>query len=293
MRKLPQAPRTAWLFLPALVLLPVVAQAQVPDPSAWTRFLDLRCYEIPNQPALLVPLTLTHLNPVLVEMGLEDEHVTLGQPNQLCVPVRKNNQVIPNNVLAFLRWLDWKCYKIAGPSIDVELRLDHLNPLIAGWFGPNLDVKVREPEQLCVPVRKNNTVIPTAVLDFIQWIDVKCYRVETETVNPNVPITLTHLNPLFSTLPAENATIYGPYPLQLCVPVAKNGKTPPDSVLRQVQYSDVLCYRLQGLPLNKQLTLHHLNPVLKDMGLPPENVWVTDSEELCVPVAKNGDFPNP
>jgi hypothetical protein len=281
------------LLLLALVLLPVVANAQLPNPSAWTRFLDLRCYQIPNQPAILVPLTLSHLNPVLIGMGLADEDVILGQPNQLCLPVRKNNQVLPANVFSYLRWLDLKCYKIAGPSVDVPLHLDHLNPAIPPLFGPGLDVKVREPQQLCVPVRKNNTVPPTAVLDLIRWIDLKCYRVETETVHPNVPINLRHLNPLFSTLPAENTTIFGPYPTKLCVPVAKNGKIPPDSVIRQVSYSDVLCYKVGGLPLNQNLTLHHLNPVLQDLGLPSEFVPVTNSQELCLPVAKNGDFPTP
>lgn len=286
-------PRVAWLLLlVSLAVLPTVANAQ-PGPAAWARFLDLRCYQIPNQPALLAPLTLSHLNPVLQQMGLPDEDVVLGQPNQLCLPVRKNNQNIPLEVLNFLRWLDLKCYKIGGPSVDVGLHLDHLNPVIAGLIGPGLDVKVREPEQLCVPVSKNNTVVPTAVLDFIQWIDLKCYRVEAQPPILNVPITLRHLNPLFAALPAETTTLFGPYPTQLCVPVAKNGKIPPDHVIRQVSYSDVLCYRLGGLPLNQQLTLHHLNPVLRDMGLPPEQVFVTQSEELCVPVAKNGDFPPP
>ena len=286
-------PRAVWLALVvSLAFLPAVAQAQPPGPAAWARFLDLRCYQIPNQPQLLVPLTLSHLNPVLAEkFGLPDEDVVLGQPNQLCLPVRKNNQNIPFQVLNYLRWLDLKCYKIAGPSVDVPLHLDHLNAVIAGLLGPGLDVKVREPEQLCVPITKNNAAIPADVSELIRWIDLKCYRVETETINPNVPITLRHLNPLFAALPQENTTIFGPAPVQLCVPVAKNGQKPPDTVLKQVSYSDVLCYRLGGLPLNQQLTLHHLNPVLREMGLAPEQVFVTNTEELCVPVAKNGDFP--
>jgi len=31
--------------------------------------------------------------------------------------------------------------------------------------------------------------------------------------------------------------------------------------------------------------------VLRGMGLPPENVLVTETDKLCVPVAKNGFFP--
>ncbi|HEX6862004.1 MAG TPA: hypothetical protein VF414_04260, partial [Thermoanaerobaculia bacterium] len=71
-----------------------------------------------------------------------------------------------------------------------------------------------------------------------------------------------------------------------------NGMNPnPAGVAQIIRYSDVLCYNLDGLPLDKQLKLTHLNPVLNAMGLPPEDVKVTDSTKLCVPVAKNGMFP--
>jgi hypothetical protein len=79
--------------------------------------------------------------------------------------------------------------------------------------------------------------------------------------------------------------------VQLCVPVSKNQLTPPSDVLTYVQFSDVLCYNLNGNPLNMQLKLTHLNPVLVSKGLAPENVFVTASQKLCVPVAKNGMFP--
>jgi hypothetical protein len=37
--------------------------------------------------------------------------------------------------------------------------------------------------------------------------------------------------------------------------------------------------------------LNHLNPVLRNMNLPAENVIVGGTTKLCVPVAKNGFFP--
>jgi hypothetical protein len=80
-------------------------------------------------------------------------------------------------------------------------------------------------------------------------------------------------------------------PIQLCVPVAKNQQFPPADIRQIVQFADVLCYRIQGPPLNMQLTLDHLNPVLRNMNLPAENVFVADTRKLCVPVAKNGVFP--
>jgi hypothetical protein len=279
------------LLLGVLVSVPAAVMGQVlPPPARFVSFLDVRCYQIPNQPPLGVPLRLDHLNPVLVQKGLPPEQVTLREPQDLCVPVQKNDFAPPSDVLPFIQFVDWKCYGISGPSLDLPLHLDHLNPVISGMFGPSDDVIVREPQQLCVPVAKNGRIPPSSVLHLVESLDVKCYRVDaTQHVFGN--ITLKHLNPLFATLPPEPTTIVGPTASQLCVPVAKNGKTPPSDVLPYIQYSDVLCYPLNGNPLNAQLRLTHLNPVLKGMGLPIESVQVTNTDKLCVPVAKNGNFP--
>ena len=208
------------------------------------------------------------------------------------MPVYKNTVVPSPTSLPFIRFVDWKCYGITGPSLNLPLMLNHLNPVIPGLLGPTVNVTVREPQQLCVPVRKNNTVIPAAVLQLIRWLDVKCYRVDAPASTVSPSITLTHLNPLI-TQPPETVNFLTPVtPTQLCVPVKKNNVSPPAAVLPIVQYSDVLCYRINGLPLNQTFNLTHLNPVLVGMGLPPENnVPVTTSTKLCVPVAKNGFFP--
>ncbi len=272
-----------FLFLPAGVL------AQLPTPAAFVRYLDVRCYKIADEPPLDVLLHLDHLNPVFLQYGAPPEDVKLQEPQDLCVPVQKENLVPPPNVRNFLQYLDWKCYRIEGPSLDLPIHLDQLNPVIQGLYGP-VDVIVREPQQLCVPVAKNDHIPPPAVLNLIQWLDVKCYRVDAPQIPPR-PILLTHLNPLFAGTPAEQTWIDGPAPVQLCVPVAKNGAFPPPGVGQIVRFSDVLCYNSVGLPLDKELKLDHLNPVLRNMGLPPETVKVTDSHKLCVPVAKNGQFP--
>ena len=278
------------VLLLALVALPGAAPAQpLPTPAEFVRFLDVRCYRIPDQPPLGLPLVLDHLNPVFREYGAPPEDVVLREPQELCVPVRKESQIIPDSVLPFLQYADLKCYGIDGPPLDLPLKIDQLNPEIAARFGPTTDVIVREPQQLCVPVAKNGQFPPPEVLRLIEFLDVKCYRVDAPWI-PTRPIKLTHLNPLFSGIPTEKAYLWNA-PQQLCVPVAKNGKVPPDDVLKIIAYSDVLCYNLRGLPLNWQIVLHHLNPVLLDLGAPREDVRVTDSTKLCVPVAKNGQFP--
>lgn len=278
------------VLLLAMLSLTGAAEAQpLPTPGQFVRFLDLRCYDIPDQPPLGVPLTLTHLNPVFA--GFPEEHVVLQEPEDLCVPVRKNAQVLPAASAPFLRYADLKCYRIDGPSLDFNVNLSQLNPAIAALYGANVNVWVREPQQLCVPVAKNDDIPPPDVLNLIKFLDIKCYRVDAPFI-PDRPINLTHLNPLFAGIPTEAAKIVGPTPIQLCVPVAKNGQFPnPAAVAQIIRFSDVLCYNLDGLPLDKDLSLKHLNPVLRAMGLPDEHVKVTESTKLCVPVAKNGMFP--
>lgn len=278
------------LLLVALLSLAGAAAAQpLPTPGQFVRFLDLRCHDILDQPPLGVPLTLTHLNPVL--STLPPEHVVLQEPEDLCVPVRKNNQVIPPASFPFLQYADLKCYRIDGPPLNVALRLTQLNPEIAALYGANLDVWVREPQQLCVPVAKDGHFPPPDVLRLIQFLDIKCYRVDAPPI-VNQSINLTHLNPLFAGIPTEQVKIVGPAPTQLCVPVAKNNQFPnPAGVAQIIRFSDVLCYNLDGLPLDRQLKLDHLNPVLRAMGLPTEDVKVFDTTKLCVPVAKNNMFP--
>ncbi|HEY4596996.1 MAG TPA: hypothetical protein VIJ02_11380 [Thermoanaerobaculia bacterium] len=266
----------------------------LPNPNNFVSNLDVRCYKI-DRP---IQLRLDHLNPLFVSKGLPPEFVDLD-PHQLCVPVYKNGYVPPPDALPFLQYVDWRCYGINGPPLNLPLRLTHLNPVISQMFGAIDDVTVREPQQLCVPVAKTDAqtgkqaIPPPDIQRLIQWLDVKCYRVDSDRYLGGEPIQLNHLNPILVGNPPDPEIAYfvGPAPFQLCVPVAKNGYYPPDDVLKIVQDSDVLCYRLRGQPLNRLLKLSHLNPVLA--GQPAETVWVTDTQKLCVPVSKADPPPPP
>jgi hypothetical protein len=280
------------LLLVALAVLPVASYGQaLPTPAAFVKNLDFRCFQIPApQPPLNITLRLDHLNPYFVQKQIPFEVVVVREPQDLCVPVYKETVTPDPTALPFLRYADVKCYGITGPSLDLDLHLDQLNPVIAARFGPGVDVVVREPQQLCVPVYKNGAIPPDAVRRLISYLDIKCYRIEAHQDIAGT-IQLTHLNPLFAAIPPEKVEFSAPAPNQLCVPVMKNMQPPPAAVRPIVSYSDVLCYDIKGDPLNQQLTLTHLNPVLTAMGLPPENVPVKDTHKLCVPVAKNGFFP--
>ena len=72
------------LFVLIFLGLSLETAAQpLPSPADFVRNLDVRCYQIPNQPAINVPLVLTHLNPVFQQMGLPPEIVVLGPPRNL------------------------------------------------------------------------------------------------------------------------------------------------------------------------------------------------------------------
>src|SRR6185295_15477365 len=112
-------------FALAAIALPAAVAAQpLPTPKDFVANLDVRCYALDDQPPLNVPLHLDHLNPYFVEKGLPP----------------------PDNVLPFIRFVDWKCYGITGPSLDLDIHLDHLNPEIPPLLGPAVDGTIREPQ---------------------------------------------------------------------------------------------------------------------------------------------------
>jgi hypothetical protein len=79
--------------------VPVAKNGQFPpfDINFVDSRIDLKCYGITDPdglglPSLGIPLTLTHLNPVLQQMsGVPlEESVFVREPQQLCVPVAKS-----------------------------------------------------------------------------------------------------------------------------------------------------------------------------------------------------------
>lgn len=285
-----------WLLV--ISCLSADALAQVPSPLRFVQSLDLKCYRIESDVASLdIPLRLDHLNPVLRQMGLPPEQVVVREPQQLCVPVAKNERVPPPDVLRFIEHVDLKCYRIESDiqSLDIPLRLDHLNPVLREMEASPEQVIVRDPQQLCVPVAKNGRIPPPDILRLIEHIDLKCYGIESDVSSLEIPLRLDHLNPLFRQmgLPPEQVIVHDQQ--QLCVPVAKNGQMPPPDVLRVVQFIDLKRYGIESdiLSLDILLRLDHLNPLFRQMGLPPEQVIVFEPQQLSVPVTKNGQIPPP
>ncbi|NUS05501.1 MAG: hypothetical protein HOV97_23435 [Nonomuraea sp.] len=266
-----------------LVATPAGALA-VPTARELVSNLDVDCFKTtPYQPPA-VTLALRHINPVLA--GLPPVQVTLGQREQLCVPVAKNNVIPPATVLGYVRYVDLSCYRVTGPQIGRQLSLRHLNPVLEGV--PGIGVTLTAPQHLCVPVAKNGVVPPPDVLRVVSHIDLLCYA---HTPNPsmNKALNLTQLNPvLVNQIPPRTVQVTAAR--QLCVPVQKGGDQIPSDVFDLVRWIDLERFDVVS-PATPSvgLTLKHLNPVLAN--LPAEDAKLTGASQLAVPVSKNGAVP--
>lgn len=272
------------IFAAVFLVAPPASALALPTPREFVSNLDLECFKTtPYQPPA-VTLALRHLNPVFG--NLPPVQVTLGQREQLCVPVAKNNVFPPPNVLDYLRFVDLSCYRVAGPAINQNLGLRHLNPVLQNV--PGISVTLNVPQHLCVPVAKNNLLPAPDILRVISHIDLLCYgHLPNPSMNRN--LALTQLNPvLTSQIPTRTVLVTAAR--QLCVPVQKARDEIPPDVLNVVRWIDLEKFDLSGPTISPvPLTLRHLNPVLGN--LPPEELRLTSSAQLAVPVAKNGMVP--
>ena len=202
----------------------------------------------------------------------------------LTIPVAVWGQ-LPASPRRFVDFLDERCYQISGPASNFPLRLDHLNPVLQAMGLPFENVTLGPSQSLCVPVSKNGSVAPSDTLPFIQLVDWKCSSITGPALN--VPLTLTHLNTVFSGLFGSTVNVTVQNPVQLCVPVSKNGAVIPANVLSLIQYLDVKCYRVTSTQnVSKVITLAHLNPLLSTLSRENSTVGPTPTQ-LCVPVTKN------
>jgi hypothetical protein len=258
----------------------------LPTPFAFVSNLDLECFRTNPYTPPTTPIVTRHLNPLLTTLPVEQH--ALGNREQLCVPVAKNNVLPPPAVLDFIRFVDLACYRIQGVNVSRTLQLTHLNPVLRAMGVPPNVSTMTVPEQLCVPVIKNGLVPPAEVLRLVQFIDLKCYA--TTPPNPlNLPLVLAHLNPVLAGLPPTQVVVTNSR--QLCVPVQKGTQPIPSEILNIVRWIDLQKYDLATptTPPAVNLVLNHINPLL--VGLPPEQVTLFAPLQLALPVAKNGAIP--
>jgi len=146
------------------VCVPVAKNGVIPPEPMLSvvRHMDFGCYglEQPTSDANTNVL-LSHLNPVLIQQGLPSHVVQMERARQLCVPIGKNQQPIPDLAQNLVRWVDFLKYRVtpvAGPLAPWPLTLNHLNPLFADQHP--FDVTLTGAPRLLVPVAKNGVLPP-------------------------------------------------------------------------------------------------------------------------------------
>jgi hypothetical protein len=272
-------------------LAPPAPLAPLPGPFPFVSGLDLECYATPG-PALNIPLTLKHLNPVLIGLGLPTHNVVVRELQQTCVPVMKNGVAPAPAALPFIRHVDLACYRVDAAVLPAptNINLRHLNPVLANL--PSHNFTLVAPQQLCVPMGKNGVALPPDVLDLVRYIDLECYRGDPTTTHPSFGVGLTQLNPQLTGIPNHGLTL-SPQNRQVCVPVQKNNQVIPPGSLNLIKWLDLEKFPA-AQPVNippKAVVLDHLNPLFAT--LPRVPVTLQTANALMVPVAKNGQIPPP
>ena len=125
-------------------------------------------------------------------------------------------------------------------------------------------------------------VQPPSPYELASQLDFECRP--AQGVAPAPQVFIRQLNPVLQNrLPNQMANLGALE--QVCVPVAKNGQIPAPRALPIAAMIDLACYRATAAPVDVDVTLSHLNPVLA--GLPDEDVHLINLQQVCVPVNKN------
>lgn len=151
--------RQVTIFSPTELCVPVIKNNALPPPEVLNlvRWIDLKCYREGPSTSLHIGLNLTQLNPVLSSIPPTDVGVTFNR--QLCVPVNKNNQPIPADVMNIVRWIDIEKFDILAPSpVSIGLTLRHINPALANL--PAETAVLRDRQHLGLPMAKNGLIPP-------------------------------------------------------------------------------------------------------------------------------------
>jgi hypothetical protein len=267
---------------------PAVAALALPGPNQFVSGLDLECFNTQGPP-LNLGVTLSHLNRVLLGLGVPAHNVVIRELQQTCVPVQKNGVSPAPAALPFIQHVDLACYRIDAAPLPtpITLTLKHLNPVLGGFAAHN--VVLTQAVQLCVPVSKNGVVPPPEVLRLVELIDLECFKVDPVT-HPTFTLNLKQFNPQLQNIPPHNMTLVSS-PRQLCVPVRKNNQQIPPDILNIVQWVDLEKFAAQP-PVNLpavNVVLKHLNPLFTT--LPSVPVVLQQASSLMVPVTKNGQGP--
>lgn len=258
--------------------------------------LALSCHRAEQTPPPREELLLRHINPIVNDLGLYVTHSRLEELEEICSPVAQNWHFPDDGVHAYLRWIDFACFRAESEDpANIPLNLSHLSPTLQEMHLPDEKVFLTYLKQVCVPVVnnkvKNKTFPPPFVRRLVKHIDLACFEFETQPVDPFF-LHMSHLSEVLRETGLDEQWIQIVEPKQLCLPVLKNDLDPPDEIVELIRWIDLKKYTVDPLaPLPfVNITLNHLNPLFQDAE--PIETVVLEATALTVPVAaKNGVEP--
>jgi hypothetical protein len=123
--------------------------------------------------------------------------------------------------------------------------------------------------------------------DFVSQLDFEC----RPAAGPSFidELRIRQLNPVLQGHLPNQRTKVGELE-EVCVPVAKNFQVPTQPALKFIRALDLACYRATAEPVDVDVDLSHLNPVLS--FLPDEAVTMKQLAQVCLPVSKNNTLPD-
>lgn len=145
------------------------------------------------------------------------------------------------------------CFDTPGAPLGLELRLTQLDPALVPLGVVAHRAVVRELVQTCVAVDR------AAAPPVVPPVDLACYRIDAAPLAEPAVLDVAHADPMLALLPGHAATLVRP--VELCLPVVRDGVALRPDVRRLVQSIALECYAVAD---------PHAAP-------------------LCVPVAKNSE----
>jgi hypothetical protein len=152
---------TVSLIQPVQLCVPVVQNGGAPaaDVLRLIQFIALECYAIDPGAHPSFGVRLEQLDPTLADIP-KHQTTLVPAPGQVCVAVRKNNQEIPADVLAIVRWIELERFT-ASPAVivpPVTSVLGHLDPLLTTL--PRTRVVLQQASAVMAPVFEHGEAPP-------------------------------------------------------------------------------------------------------------------------------------
>ena len=152
---------SAALIQPVQLCVTVVKSGSVvaPEVLRLLRWIALECYAVDPGSQPTFGVSLKQLDPALA--GLGGHRAALApSPRQMCVPVQGNNETVPADLLAILRWIELERYTVSpvviGPPVAAVL--GHVHPLLTTL--PRVDVMLHQASAVMSSVAMNGELPP-------------------------------------------------------------------------------------------------------------------------------------